>query len=254
MAIMNRMNRSYQREEIQLALRDAFPIMLAYFPLSMTYGVLAASGGLQGGIAVFSSVWIFSGGAQFMLLGMFASAAAPVTIITTLLLLSMRHVLYGATMGPYLANWRESGKWLAAMGLTDEGFAVTSSRAAQGDIISPSYYITFAMAIYGSWVAGTAAGTGLGGFVTAELAEVLTFALPALFIALLAGGKRTLPFMAAAGCGAVLATLAAILQLGGVGLIAGGLVGATLGQQISRVRKGRMNPAPTKAKVERTIR
>ncbi|MDU2241601.1 MAG: AzlC family ABC transporter permease [Paenibacillus sp.] len=244
---MDRMNRPNRREEIQMGLRDALPIMLAYFPLSMTYGVLAASGGLNEGIAVFSSVWIFSGGAQFMLLGMLASAAAPVTIVTTLLLLSMRHVLYGATMGPYLAHWRESRKWLAAMGLTDEGFAVTASRAAQGEPLLPSYYITFAMAIYGSWVAGTAVGTGLGSFVTAELAEVLTFALPALFIALLAGGERTLPLMAAAGCGAVLATLAGMLQLGGIGLIVGGLAGATLGQQISRMRSGRTETARPKA-------
>ncbi|MCK8485846.1 AzlC family ABC transporter permease [Paenibacillus sp. MBLB2552] len=251
---MNRLNRSNRREEIQLALRDALPIMLAYFPLSMTYGVLATAGGLHEGIAVFSSVWIFSGGAQFMLLGMFASAAAPVTIVSTLLLLSMRHVLYGATMGPYLANWRESRKWLAAIGLTDEGFAVISSRATLGNVILPSYYITFALAIYGSWVAGTAAGTGLGSFVTAELAEVLTFALPALFIALLAGGERTLPYLAAAGCGAVLATLAGMLQLGGVGLIAGGLAGATIGHQISRRRSERMNPVQPEGNSERTMR
>jgi 4-azaleucine resistance transporter AzlC len=249
---MNQIKRSNRSEEIQKALRDALPILLAYFPLSMTYGVLAAAGGLNGGLAVFSSVWIFSGGAQFMLLGMFASSVAPVTIVTTLLLLSMRHVLYGATMGPYLVNWRESRKWLAAIGLTDEGFAVTSSRAAQGDPLLPSYYITFAMAIYGSWIAGTAAGTGLGSFVTAELAEVLTFALPALFIALLAGGERTLPFIAAAGCGAVLATLAGMLQLGGIGLIVGGLAGATLGQQISRIRSRRTTT--TRANAKRTIR
>ncbi|WP_308530653.1 AzlC family ABC transporter permease [uncultured Paenibacillus sp.] len=249
---MNPMNRLNRREEIQMALRDAFPIMLAYFPLSMTYGVLAAAGGLNEGIAVFSSVWIFSGGAQFMLLGMLASSAAPVTIVTTLLLLSIRHVLYGATMGPYLADWRESRKWLAAMGLTDEGFAVTSSRAAQGEPMLPTYYLSFAMAIYGSWVAGTAAGTGLGSFVTAELAEVLTFALPALFIALLAGGERTLPFMAAAICGAGLATLAGMLQLGGVGLIAGGLAGATVGQQISRMRLARTKSARTNT--EKSIR
>ncbi|GJM78023.1 hypothetical protein HMSSN139_05190 [Paenibacillus sp. HMSSN-139] len=112
----------------------------------------------------------------------------------------------------------------------------------------PSYYITFAMAIYGSWVAGTAVGTGLGSFVTAELAEVLTFALPALFIALLAGGERTLPLMAAAGCGAVLATLAGMLQLGGIGLIVGGLAGATLGHQISRMRSGRTETAPAQSR------
>ncbi|MEC0140308.1 AzlC family ABC transporter permease [Paenibacillus macerans] len=224
-------------DEIGLALRHAVPIMLAYFPLSMTFGLLAAAGGLSGPLTVFSSLWIFSGGAQFMLLGMFTSAAAPVTIITTILLVNMRHILYGATMGPYLTGWREGPKWLAAIGLTDEGFAVTSTRAASGEPLNPSYYITFSLAIYGSWIAGTAVGTGLGGLVTPEAAAILGFALPALFLALLFGGERTLPSMVAACTGIVLSTLGEMVNMGGLGLVAGGVAGATLGQMVRRTRK-----------------
>lgn len=221
-----------RRDEMWLALRDAFPIMIAYFPLSMTYGVLAAPGSLSPLLTIFSSVWIYSGGAQFMLLGMFAAASAPVMIITTILLVSMRHVLYGATMGPYVANWKESLKWTVAFGLTDEGFAVTSSKAAREGGLAPAYYLTFSFAGYGSWVAGTVAGTGLGGLITSELATILGFALPALFLALLLGGDRTLPSMAAACSGAILATLAGMFNLGGAGLVIGGLIGATIGQQL----------------------
>ncbi|WP_018754051.1 AzlC family ABC transporter permease [Paenibacillus sanguinis] len=225
------MNRIQHKEDVGQALRDALPIVIAYFPLSMTYGVLASAGGLHGGLAVLGSVWIFSGGAQFMLLGMLASASAPVTMVTTLLLLNMRHILYGATMGPYLATWREPQKWLAAIGLTDEGFAVTSSRVAQGAPLTPAYYISFALLIYGSWVAGTSIGIGLGSFVNAELATILSFALPALFIALLAGGDRTRASMLAAVSGALVAVLASALHWGGLGIVLGGVVGATVGQQ-----------------------
>ncbi|WP_059051309.1 AzlC family ABC transporter permease [Paenibacillus senegalimassiliensis] len=225
------MNHIQRKEDVAQAMRDALPIVIAYFPLSMTYGVLASAGGLHGGLAMLGSVWIFSGGAQFMLLGMLTSASAPVTIVTTLLLLNLRHVLYGATMGPYLTSWREPQKWLAAIGLTDEGFAVTSSRAAQGNPLTPAYYISFALLIYGSWVAGTSIGIGLGSFVNAELATILSFALPALFIALLAGGDRTRASMLAAVSGALVAVLASMLHSGGLGLVLGGVVGATVGQQ-----------------------
>lgn len=228
------MNHIQRKEDMAQAMRDALPIVIAYFPLSMTYGVLASAGGLHGGLAMLGSVWIFSGGAQFMLLGMLTSASAPVTIVTTLLLLNMRHILYGATMGPYLTSWREPQKWLAAIGLTDEGFAVTSSRAAQGKPLTPAYYISFALLIYGSWVAGTSIGIGLGSFVNAELATILSFALPALFIALLAGGDRTRASMLAATSGALVAVLAGVLHSGGLGLVLGGVVGATVGQQWTR--------------------
>ncbi|AZK48327.1 AzlC family ABC transporter permease [Paenibacillus lentus] len=225
-----------RQDKIALALKEVLPIVLAYFPLSITFGVLAAASGVPWYVSVFSSVWIYSGGAQFMLISMIETATAPVTIIATILLVNMRHVLYGATMGPYLAHWREPLKWLAALGLTDESFVVTSNRAAAGERLTPSYYLTFALAAYGSWISGTIVGAGIGGIVPSEAATVLSFALPALFLALLFGGERTLPHLLAACTGAALATLAGLLNLGGIGLIVGGIIGATAGQMLGRKR------------------
>lgn len=227
-----------RRDRIALALKDVLPIVLAYFPLSITFGVLAAASGVPWYVSVFSSVWIYSGGAQFMLISMIETVTAPVTIIATILLVNMRHVLYGATMGPHLAHWREPLKWLAALGLTDESFVVTSNRAAAGERLTPSYYLTFALAAYGSWIAGTIVGAGIGGIVPSEAATVLSFALPALFLALLFGGERTLPHLLAACAGAALATLAGLLNLGGIGLIVGGIIGASAGQMLGRKRSG----------------
>ncbi|MNJ43337.1 Inner membrane protein YgaZ [compost metagenome] len=172
-----------------------------------------------------------------MVISMLETATAPATIVVTILLVNMRHVLYGATMGPHLAHWREPLKWLAALGLTDESFVVTSNRAAAGERLTPSYYLTFALAAYGSWIAGTIVGAGIGGIVTSETASVLSFALPALFLALLFGGERSFPHLLSACTGAALATLAGLMHLGGVGLIIGGLAGATVGQMLGRRSK-----------------
>ncbi|MNW50425.1 Inner membrane protein YgaZ [compost metagenome] len=219
-----------KRQDIMmLALRDAIPIIIAYFPLSMTFGVLASASGLPALYSIFSSVWIYSGGGQFMLVSMFAEAVVPLTIITTILLVNLRHVLYGATMGPYMKEWKEPVKWVAALGLTDEVFAVVSSRVQKGEALTPTYYLTFALSAYGSWIAGTIAGSGLGGIVTPATADILSFALPALFLALLFGGQRGLPSMLSAATGAVVATTAGMLNLSGVGLVVGGLLGATVG-------------------------
>ncbi|SDF75626.1 4-azaleucine resistance probable transporter AzlC [Fontibacillus panacisegetis] len=218
-----------RREEMTVALRDAIPIIIAYFPLSMTFGVLASASGLPALYSILSSVWVYSGGAQFMLVSMFAEAIVPMTIITTILLVNLRHVLYGATLGPSVKEWREPYKWLAALGLTDEIFAVVSSRVNKGEQLTPTYYLTFAISAYGSWILGTIAGSGLGGAVTPDVANILSFALPALFLALLFGGQRGMASMLAACTGAVVATIAGMLHLGGIGLVAGGLIGATIG-------------------------
>lgn len=218
-----------RRDVITAALRDAIPIVIAYFPLSMTFGVLASASGLSSLYAIFSSIWIYSGGAQFMLVSMLNDAAIPLTIITTILLVNLRHILYGATLGPYIKEWKEPYKWAGALGLTDEVFAVVSSRTVKEERLTPAYYLTFSLVCYGSWILGTIAGSGLGGIVTPDLAEILSFALPALFIALLFGGTRGLAAMIAACVGAVVATIAAMLHLNGLGLVAGALLGATVG-------------------------
>ncbi|MNO83047.1 Inner membrane protein YgaZ [compost metagenome] len=223
-----------RHDVITTALRDAIPIIIAYFPLSMTFGVLASASGLPALYSIFSSVWIYSGGGQFMLVSMLAETVVPVTIIITILLVNMRHVLYGATLGPSVKEWKEPYKWLAALGLTDEVFAVVSSRMNKGEHLTPTYYLTFALSAYGSWIVGTIAGSGLGGAVTPDVADILSFALPALFLALLFGGQRGWASMLSACTGAIVATVASMLHLGGIGLVAGGLLGATIGLLVAR--------------------
>lgn len=218
-----------RRDVMSVALRDAIPIVIAYFPLSMTFGVLASASGIPSLYAIFSSIWIYSGGAQFMLVSMFNEATVPLTIITTILLVNMRHILYGATLGPYIKEWKEPYKWLGALGLTDEVFAVVSNRTQRGERLTPTYYLTFSLVSYGSWILGTIAGSGLGGIVTPDIAEILSFALPAMFLALLFGGTRGLAAMIAACVGAVVATIASMLHLNGLGLVVGALIGATVG-------------------------
>lgn len=225
------------RDRITMALRDVLPIVIAYFPLSATFGVLASASGLSQIFTVMSSVWIYSGGAQFMMIGMISANTAPLMIIATILLVNLRHILYGATVGPYLKGWKEPLKLAAAFGMTDEGYAVISNRAQKGELLFPSYYLTFAFMGYGSWVAGTMVGVSLGGMVTPDTAAILGFALPALFIALLFGGQLNISSLASAGTGALLATIAGALHWSGIGIVLGALIGATVGMMVQSVQK-----------------
>lgn len=228
-----------RQDRITMALKDALPIVIAYFPISVTFGVLAAASGLSSLYTMLGSVWIYSGGAQFMLIGMVGYAAVPAAVITTILLVNLRHILYGATIGPYMKTWNEPLKWAAAFGLTDEVYAVVSSRLKSGERLMPAYYLTFAFAAYASWIAGTIVGIGLGGLVPSELSDILEFALPAMFIALLFGGEINLPTLASATTGAALAITAGMIGLGGAGIVLGGLGGATMGLVIKNYQNRR---------------
>ncbi len=219
------------RSTLAQAIRDAIPIMLAYFPIAVTFGVICTGNGIPWFIAFLISAWVYAGGAQFMLVSLALAGTSPISTILTVLLVNLRHFLYGTTLGPAFAKWPEVKKWVAAFGLTDEVFAVSSSRLLQ-EPPSPAYQIVFAFSCYGSWLAGTLVGAVVGRAVPAAIADVLGFALPALFLALLLIGQRSIPHFIAAVCGALLSVLASLIHLGSVGIVIGAVVGATVGMYV----------------------
>jgi len=227
---------------VKTALRDAMPIMLAYFPIAMTFGVIATSHGISWLITMLISAWVYAGGAQFMLVSLALTGASATSTILTVLLVNSRHLLYGTTLGPAFKQWPEWKKWLSAFGLSDEVFAVTSSRVLH-QVPSPSYQIIFGFVCYAAWVSGTAAGLGLGTVVPTPLASVFGFALPAMFMALLLMGKRSFPYFIAAFCGALCAILANFVDAGSLGIIVGSVVGATVGMFVQRLFKTSPVPA-----------
>ena len=216
-----------RRAQMLRGLRDAVPIMLAYFPVGATFGVVAVSRGLPAWVAVLSSLVIYAGASQFILASLYATGIAPIPFALTLLLVNMRHILYGATVGPAFAKWRERQKWIAAFGLTDEVFAVTGSRILR-EPPAPPYQFTLGFASYSAWVGGTVAGAAVGSIVPEPVATVLAFGLPALFLALLLNQAFGLPQLVAAVLGALAAVVATLLGAAGM------LVARVMGEPVTR--------------------
>ncbi len=216
------------------ALADAMPIILAYFPIAMTFGVVATANAMPPWLTIFISICVYAGGAQFMMIPLIISGVTPLSVIITVMLVNLRHFLYGTTLGPRFSLWPEWKKWIASFGLTDEVFAVTSSKD-HVEPITPSYQFLFVFSCYASWVAGTIVGVLVDRAVPTSLSGILSYALPALFIALLFIGKRTMPYLVAAAFGALCALAATWLHMGSMGIIAGTLIGATVGAVINQL-------------------
>jgi 4-azaleucine resistance transporter AzlC len=218
---------------VRRGLQDAAPVALAYFPIAMTFGVIAVQCGLPVWLAVLISVAVYAGGAQFMLVSLVSSGAPFAATVATVLLVNLRHALYGTTLGPAVSRWPERSKWLAAFGLTDEVFAVTSGRLLQHPP-DPAAQITLSFTCYASWLAGTVAGAVIGQAAPAGLSSVLNFALPALFLALLLMSVTSPAHLAAALTGAAAALVCTWLHVGGAGIVIGAILGATTGAGLSK--------------------
>lgn len=169
-------------------LRDALPILGGYFPVAVSFGLIATQAGFSIGLTIAISVLVYSGAAQFLFVAMVASGAPLWLVVLMTLLINARHLVYGPNLVPYLSDSR-CWPWLAH-GLTDEIFALAHSRLPQ--IAAAERLGWFAGAAFLAWFSWIG-GTAVGAFVGEELAqrwpllgEVMPFILPALFVVLLA--------------------------------------------------------------------
>ncbi|NOZ59254.1 MAG: AzlC family ABC transporter permease [Euryarchaeota archaeon] len=212
--------------------------MLGYLPIALAFGISATGVGMSLLESVLFSALIFAGASQFALLSLLAAGTPPGVASTAALALNLRHILYGPLVAQRLGRAGLSSTAIIAFGLTDEVFATALARLERVPGEARTLWLLGLEAgAYLTWVGGTLMGAAGGEALLSlspDLAPVLSFALPALFLALL------LPLLQG---GAVLAAAAG----GGVALImhlhgqtAAGILGAgAAGVLISLLRRWR---------------
>ncbi len=196
-------------------------------PFGMIYGALAVGAGLPSAAAQAMSSVVFAGSAQFIATQLIAAnAPSPVLLLTTFIV-NFRHMLYSASVAPYLRHLPARWKWLLAYLLTDEAYAVGITHYRQGS--GPQghwFFLGAGLALWSVWQVSTAAGIFLGAQVPPGWS--LDFTLALTFIALLVPTLDDRPALAAA-LSAGLVALAGAGWPYKLGLIAAALTGIAVG-------------------------
>jgi 4-azaleucine resistance transporter AzlC len=215
------------------AVAQTFPIALGYVPVGMAYGVLAGKAGLCALNVLAMSVLVYAGSAQLVAVGLFAAGASGLALVATTFIVNLRHLLFSAAMAPLLSGWRKRELAFFAFELTDESFALHAARFGRGDR-DKGVTLAANMAAQAAWVGGTALGVLLGDVLGDGRAFALDFALPGMFLALLAGQLKSRSHVAAAVAGAALSLAAAHCGASGFGTLGAGLIGAACGMGVER--------------------
>lgn len=160
----------------QQSLVKTLPVMLGYIPLGIAFGVLSVQMGFPLWLAPLSSVAIYSGASQFLLLGLLGSGASLNAIFVAIFLLSTRHIFYGLSL---LARFKNAGnkKPYLIYALTDETYSLLTS--------SPDNASDFKITLLNQtwWCSGTLLGLLIGSLINFD-SSGMDFALTALFIVL----------------------------------------------------------------------
>ena len=197
---------------------DAAPVAAAIGAFGVIYGATAATT-VGPAMAVVSSLLLFSGAAQFTMVGLVETDATPTAVLVAVTMLGLRHLPLAAILLPRLGGIGRGQRAVLALGLLDEtaGLAVASPRPPARTLA------VVGGAAYLAWITGTAAGV-LGADVVA-LAPLAGIVFVVLFVGLAALTCRSAGDTRRAVAAAALTALL-LVALPGVGALGAMLVAA----------------------------
>lgn len=213
------------------------PLLLGVVPFGLIYGVLAVGVGLPAPMAQGMSMLVFAGSAQFITAQLLGEGAPLLVIIATAITLNLRHLLYSASVAPYLQGLTRGWKALLAYLTTDEAYAVAISHyldRRHALTWKHWYFLGAGLPLWVVWQVSTAVGILLGAQVPA--AWSLDFALPLTFIAIVVPALRDRALVSTALIAGIAALLAFHLPLK-LGLMTAILLAIVAGALVDRQRQ-----------------
>lgn len=201
------------------AVRASLAVGLAVSAYGLSFGALATASGLDVWQTCVLSLFMFSGGSQFAVIGVLATggvAAGPAAIAGASLL-GVRNALYAMRMGPIVGGPAGGARWwrklLAAHWTIDESTAVaTAQPTLRGQRIG--FWVTGAV-IFTGWNLTTLLGALLGNVIGDVRMYGLDAAAAAAFLGLLWPRLTSRqPIAVAAGAAVVAAALIPVLPAG----------------------------------------
>ncbi len=226
----------YRRGAFLQGMLNALPIVFGYIPIGLAFGVLAKKSGLSNTNTLLLSIMVYAGSAQFIAVSLFESNSPGFYIIITTLIVNLRHLFMSASISSYLKGWRPRELAAFAFHLTDETFALHSTRFPNGVPPKATVFGTN-VTVQVSWVLGTWLGITLGQRIGDIQTLGLDYALPAMFVALLVMQVKKVAQVGSALLAGVLSVSLLLLGMERWNIILAAFLGATIGALVETWNK-----------------
>ena len=234
---------SEKSKQFWAGMRSEIPLLIGVIPFGMIYGALALGAGLSPAASQMMSSMVFAGSAQFITAQLVHESTPGFVIVLTIAVVNLRHMLYSASLAPYIAALPIRWKVLLSYLLTDEAYAPTILHYEKEGLTPHAhwFWLGAGITLWVFWQLSTAVGIFLGAAIPESWS--LDFALPLTFIAMIVPVLRDRPAIAAALSAGAVALVAYSLPYK-LGLILAALVGILVGT----VLEGRRSAVRTLSK------
>ncbi|PLS18804.1 branched-chain amino acid ABC transporter permease [Bacillus sp. M6-12] len=228
-----------QTTDFRQGIQSGVSIAIGYFPIALTYGLLAKTTGLTMAETVAMSIFVFAGAAQYVSLSLLTSGTGVFEIVLTTFILNIRHFLMSTALNEKSADdflWKKAGY---AFGITDETFSVAATKEGT---VSTGYMYGVISVSYSSWVVFSGLGYLFGASLPKTLQESMSVALYAMFIGLLVpsmkGSMKVVYLAAMAACFNSVFTMSGTLKTGWA-IVTATLLSAILIELVEYLKKGK---------------
>lgn len=192
---------SDRKKEFLFAFGQTIPVLLGYLFLGIAFGLMLQDAGYSYIWAFFTSVLVYAGSMQFLLVTLLSGGAGLLTTVIMTLFINGRHIFYGLT---FIEKFKTMGKAYPYMvfSLTDETYSVLCSlkiperrietkSASNTELMSAeadkgymdekrvSFYI--AALDHSYWILGSVLGAVIGQLITFDTTGI-DFSMTALFV------------------------------------------------------------------------
>ena len=216
------------------ALTDIVPLAIPAIPFGFVVGLAVTESAMPQWVAWLTAPLIFAGAAQLAMITL-AGTASLWAVITAVLVINTRHVMYSAALAPTFRKQPRWMRWVGPFFMVDQTFALAAMQTHRTPADFRRYYLTAAVALYAVWNVVVPLGMLVGPVVPESWR--LDFAPPVMFAGLTLFAIKRIPAAAAAVVGGFvsLATVDLRDRLGiVVGAVAGVIAGAIAEQIVER--------------------
>ena len=187
---------SKSKADVLHGVKTSLPIVVGYVPVAISYGVLAMQAGFSLWHTLSMSLFVYAGASQFMAVSMYGMGASALEMIVATLLINFRHFILSLSLMSRLRQIPTGRKAILSFWLTDETFAMSAVKGAEGKaagsspskeglVMSAAFLAGLFLPPYLFWNVGTFLGAILSMAIPPSIGESMAIALYAMFIGLL---------------------------------------------------------------------
>ena len=177
------MTETSKKTEFCKGFKMGIPIALGYLSVAFTFGVMAASGGMNPWLAIFESLSNLTSSGQFAGTKLILASGSLLEIALTVFVINIRYILMSISLSQkFDSSVGTRQRIIIGYGVTDEVFALASVQEKK--LTAPFMYGLILSPVLG-WTSGTAIGAFASYFMTESLSLAMGIAIYAMFIAVI---------------------------------------------------------------------